>query len=116
MTAQTPTSTNPLTRMGRAVLAWFDTGHASSIAADQASADRIDWVRTLPFILMHAACLFAFVVGVSPVAIAVCVALYFIRMFAITGFYHRYFSHKSFKTSRVGQFLFGVLGASAVQR
>jgi stearoyl-CoA desaturase (delta-9 desaturase) len=65
---------------------------------------------------MHAACLFAFVVGVSPVAIVVCVALYFIRMFAITGFYHRYFSHKSFKTSRVGQFLFGVLGASAVQR
>ena len=29
-------------------------------------------------------------------------ALYFMRMFAITGFYHRYFSHKSFKTSRVG--------------
>ena len=65
---------------------------------------------------MHAACLFVFVVGVSPVALIVCVALYFIRMFAITGFYHRYFSHKSFKTSRVGQFLFGVLGASAVQR
>jgi stearoyl-CoA desaturase (delta-9 desaturase) len=55
-------------------------------------------------------------VGVSPVALIVCAALYFIRMFAITGFYHRYFSHKSFKTSRVGQFLFGVLGSSAVQR
>jgi stearoyl-CoA desaturase (delta-9 desaturase) len=37
-------------------------------------------------------------------------------MFAITGFYHRYFSHRTFKTSRVGQFIFGVLGASAVQR
>jgi stearoyl-CoA desaturase (delta-9 desaturase) len=37
-------------------------------------------------------------------------------MFAITGFYHRYFSHRTFKTSRVGQFIFGLLGASAVQR
>jgi stearoyl-CoA desaturase (delta-9 desaturase) len=82
----------------------------------RARYDRIDWMRTLPFILMHAACLFVFVVGVSPVALIVCLALYFIRMFAITGFYHRYFSHKSFKTSRVGQFLFGVLGSSAVQR
>jgi stearoyl-CoA desaturase (Delta-9 desaturase) len=39
-----------------------------------------------------------------------------VRMFAITGFYHRYFSHRSFKTSRIGQFIFGLLGASAVQR
>ena len=88
----------------------------TSFETDHPAADRIDWLRTLPFILMHAACLFVFVVGVSPVAIIVCVALYFIRMFAITGFYHRYFSHKSFKTSRVAQFLFGVLGSSAVQR
>src|SRR5580704_10050100 len=37
-------------------------------------------------------------------------------MFAITGFYHRYFSHKTFHTSRVAQFLFALVGASAVQR
>jgi stearoyl-CoA desaturase (delta-9 desaturase) len=37
-------------------------------------------------------------------------------MLAITGFYHRYFSHKSFKTTRVAQFLFAVIGASAAQR
>ena len=73
-------------------------------------------MRTLPFILMHAACLFVFGVGVSPIAVIVCAGAYFVRMFAITGFYHRYFSHKSFKTSRVGQFIFGVLGSSAVQR
>src|SRR5260370_17561814 len=37
-------------------------------------------------------------------------------MSAIAGFYHGYFSHRAFKTSRVGQFIFGLLGASAVQR
>ena len=37
-------------------------------------------------------------------------------MFAITAFYHRYFSHKSFRTSRTVQFLFAFLGSSAGQR
>src|SRR5439155_26141420 len=42
--------------------------------------------------------------------------LYALRVFALTGFYHRYFSHRAFKTTRVCQFVFGVLGCSAVQR
>jgi stearoyl-CoA desaturase (delta-9 desaturase) len=37
-------------------------------------------------------------------------------MFAITGFYHRYFSHRTYRTSRAAQFAFAVLGASATQR
>jgi len=37
-------------------------------------------------------------------------------MFAITGFYHRYFSHKAFRTSRPMQFLFALVGAASVQR
>ncbi|MGE3724893.1 MAG: acyl-CoA desaturase [Candidatus Sericytochromatia bacterium] len=68
------------------------------------------------FILMHLACLGAFFVGVSPVAVAMAVALYLIRMFAITAFYHRYFSHRAFKTSRWAQFLFGFLGATSAQQ
>lgn len=38
------------------------------------------------------------------------------RSFAITGFYHRYFSHRSFRTSRPVQFAFALIGASAAQR
>jgi stearoyl-CoA desaturase (delta-9 desaturase) len=112
------TSSNPIARLTRAVLHWFDTSKSQTFDAQARhdGPDSIDWVRTLPFLLMHAACLFVLVVGWSPVAVLVCVALYFIRMFAITGFYHRYFSHKSFKTSRVAQFLMGVIGSSAVQR
>jgi stearoyl-CoA desaturase (Delta-9 desaturase) len=54
--------------------------------------------------------------GTSPFAIAVAVALFAVRMFAITAFYHRYFSHRAFRTSRGWQFVFAVMGASAVQR
>jgi stearoyl-CoA desaturase (delta-9 desaturase) len=68
------------------------------------------------FILMHLACLGAFFVGVSPVALAMAAALYLIRMFAITAFYHRYFSHRTFKTSRLAQFLFAFWGATAAQQ
>ena len=57
-----------------------------------------------------------FVVGWSPIALIVCVALYLVRMFGITAFYHRYFSHRTFRTSRAMQFVGAVLGASATQR
>lgn len=97
-----------------AVVRWFDT--AAQDAVDEAEAARIDWLRVLPFIGLHLACLGVVWVGVSPFAVGVAAALYAVRMFAITGFYHRYFSHKAFRTSRPVQFLFGVLGASSVQR
>jgi stearoyl-CoA desaturase (delta-9 desaturase) len=99
-----------------ALARWFDSGPGSIPAAAESVADRVDWLRTLPFMLVHLACLAVFVVGVSPVALLAGSIAYLVRMFAITGFYHRYFSHRSFKTSRTGQFIFGVLGAAAVQR
>lgn len=94
---------------------WFDAHNDSSVDADR-PAPRIDWLRTTPFIGLHLCVLFVFVVGWSPVAIGMALALYAIRMFAITGFYHRYFSHKAFRTGRIVQFVFALLGASAVQR
>ena len=112
-----PAAPRGVARLLRALAQWFDSGaSAPAMRADATGEDRIDLARVVPFIAMHLACLLAFVVGVSPVAILVAVLAYFVRMFAITGFYHRYFSHRSFKTSRVGQFVFGVLGATAVQR
>jgi len=95
-----------------ALLRWFDTG-ATALNAD---SRKIDWLRVVPFLLMHAACVCVIWVGVSPVAVAVAVALYAVRMFALTGFYHRYFSHRAFRTSRAVQFVFAVIAASCVQR
>lgn len=98
-----------------AFIRWFDT-YTVQGKTELAFEKRIDWVRTVPFIGMHFAALFIFVVGWSPVAVTMAVLMYAIRMFAITGFYHRYFSHKAFKTSRSVQFIFAVIGASSVQR
>src|SRR5215470_1495511 len=104
-----------LSRLGLAVVRWFD-----SWAGLEAIAEReplcVDWLRCIPFVAMHAMCLGVIWVGWSPFAVATAAALYVIRMFAITGLYHRYFSHRTFKTSRLGQFFFALLGASAVQR
>ena len=101
-------------RILSALQAWFDAGAASAPGAD--GGHRIDWLRVLPFLALHLACVAVIWVGWSPTAVAVAAALYAVRMFAITGFYHRYFSHKAFRTSRAMQFVFAVLGASAVQR
>lgn len=93
---------------------WFDNSQSQvELLAD--SSD-IDWTRIIPFIGIHLACLFVIYVGFSWMALLVCLLSYLIRMFAITAFYHRYFSHKSFKTSRVVQGLFAVIGATATQR
>jgi len=94
---------------------WFDTGHAPVEDGDPA-LDRVDWLRAAPFIAMHVACLSVLWVGVSGFALAVAAGLYAARMFALTGFYHRYFSHKAFRTSRPLQFVFALLGAASVQR
>ena len=92
---------------------WFDSEHGSE---NVGNSREFNWVRCLPFIFVHLACIAVIWVGWSPIAVAICAGLYFIRMFAITAFYHRYFSHKSFKTNRFWQFCFAVLGNSATQR
>src|SRR5208337_795528 len=97
-----------------AIARWFDTSAGGAPAEDL--TQKTDWFRCVPYVAVHLMCLGVIWVGWSPVAAGVAVALYFIRMFAITGFYHRYFSHRSFKTSRAGQFVFAVIGATAVQR
>lgn len=96
------------------LVAWFDTSAVD--VAGQEHAKRIDWLRTMPFIAMHVACLAVIWVGWSPIAVAMALFLYLLRMFAITGFYHRYFSHRSFKTSRTVQFVFALIGAASAQR
>jgi stearoyl-CoA desaturase (delta-9 desaturase) len=103
-----------LTRqLGRSLRCWFD---GSARPDFEHEAKRIDWLRVMPFIAMHIACFSVFWVGASAQSVAVAAGLFALRMFAITAFYHRYFSHRAFRTSRAAQFVFALLGASALQR
>ncbi len=78
--------------------------------------DKFEFRRCLPFLFLHLGCLGVIWVGWSWTAVVVAAFLYFARMFAITGFYHRYFSHRTFRTSRFMQFIFAAWGNTSVQR
>ena len=96
---------------------WFDSDYFPEGAeAVRARPDRFEFRRCLPFVFIHLGCIGLLWVGWSWTAVGVAIGLYWIRMFAITAFYHRYFSHRTFHTSRVAQFAFAALGNLAVQR
>jgi stearoyl-CoA desaturase (Delta-9 desaturase) len=109
----TPRAPSAWTRARGSLRRWFDAG--AGVAADSHGGE-IDWLRAAPFVAMHLACLAVFWVGVSRTALTVALGLYVLRMFALTGFYHRYFAHRTFSTSRGVQFAFACIGASCVQR
>jgi stearoyl-CoA desaturase (delta-9 desaturase) len=73
-------------------------------------------VGMIPFALIHVAVLGAFWSGVTASAVVCAIALYVVRMFAVTGGYHRYFSHRTYKTSRVFQFVLAFLAQSSAQK
>ena len=68
------------------------------------------------FILMHFACLAVFLTGTDWLALVLCGSVYLLQMFGITAGYHRYFSHRSFKTSRAFQFVLACVGCCAAQK
>lgn len=117
MAEKTQGKKRPLSTPIRVIGQWLDSDFRREDAPNTESLpDKINWERTLPFIFLHLGCLAVFLVGFSWVSAGAAIFLYLLRMFAITGFYHRYFSHRSFKTSRVVQFFFALLGNSSMQR
>ena len=75
------------------------------------------WRERAPFWLVHVAAIAGAIwVGWSWKAGAWLVGTYAVRMFAITAGYHRYFAHRSFKTSRAFQFVLALLGLGAAQQ
>ncbi len=75
------------------------------------------WRENLPFWGVHvAAVVGAIWVGWSWSAAAWLVGGYLVRMFAVTAGYHRYFSHRTYKTSRWFQFVLALLGLAAAQQ
>ena len=69
----------------------------------------------IAFGLMHLACIGIFFTGVQASDIAICLGLFWLRMFGITAGYHRYFAHRAYKTNRVFQFILGFIAQSSLQ-
>jgi stearoyl-CoA desaturase (delta-9 desaturase) len=70
----------------------------------------------IPFVVTHLVCVGAIWTGVPLQALVLASILYVVRMWAITAGYHRYFSHRTYKTSRAMQFLIAFLGQTSAQR
>jgi stearoyl-CoA desaturase (delta-9 desaturase) len=64
---------------------------------------------------VHALCAGVPLVRFSWMNVLLAAASYCVQVFGITAGYHRYFSHRAFKTSRVFQFVLAWLGCSAMQ-
>jgi stearoyl-CoA desaturase (Delta-9 desaturase) len=79
--------------------------------------DRIAWLSSIPFFAVHAVALATpFLAPITWKWVALAAGLYFLRIFAITAGYHRYFSHRAYKTSRPFAFLLALLGTTATQK
>jgi stearoyl-CoA desaturase (delta-9 desaturase) len=78
--------------------------------------DDIIYPSAIPFTLVHLACVAAIWSGVTWQAVAICIGLYWLRIFAIGAGYHRLFSHRSYATSRVFQFVLAFLAQSSAQK
>jgi stearoyl-CoA desaturase (delta-9 desaturase) len=74
-------------------------------------------INLTPFIAAHFLALAgAIYTGVTTELVVLTVVTYYVRMFFITGAYHRYFAHRSYKTSRAFQFLLALGGTTASQK
>lgn len=78
--------------------------------------ERPTWSGSLPFIALQFTPLLAFVTGISWTSVGLCLAMYMSRMWFITAGYHRYFSHRAFRTNRVFQFVLAFGGGAAAQK
>jgi stearoyl-CoA desaturase (Delta-9 desaturase) len=86
------------------------------VEIDPVDVDDIIYPSSIPFVLVHLACIAAIWTGVSWPAVMLGVALYWLRIFAIGAGYHRYFSHRAYATSRAFQFILAFLAQSTAQK
>ncbi len=77
----------------------------------------VTWLGALPFVAVHVFALISvFFVPFSWGLVGLCLASYYLRMFGITAGFHRYFSHRAYKTNRAFQFFLAFLGGAAAQK
>jgi stearoyl-CoA desaturase (Delta-9 desaturase) len=79
--------------------------------------ERRPTLRSSPFFLVHLiAVAGVWALGFSWKGLLLALVLYYVRMFGVTAGYHRYFAHRSFRTSRAMQLVFAVLAMTSAQK
>jgi stearoyl-CoA desaturase (delta-9 desaturase) len=76
----------------------------------------IVYPSAIPFVVVHLACFAAIWTGVTAEALAIGIALYWLRIFAIGAGYHRYFSHRAYETSRAFQLVLAAMAQTTAQK
>src|SRR3970040_1071267 len=85
-------------------------------ASAHTHADDVVYPSAIRFVLVHLGCIGAIWSGITWEALTICVALYWLRIFAIGAGYHRYFSHRAYSTSRAFQFVLAFLSQTTTQK
>ena len=84
---------------------------------DKSAKDRVNQlILRTTFISVHLIPLLALYTGATLFDWMICLALYVVRMFFVTAGYHRYFAHRTFKTSRAFQFILAFLAQTSAQK
>ena len=73
-------------------------------------------VQSMPFAAVHVGALAVVFFQFRWWYPLMALGLYAVRMFFVTGGYHRYFSHRTFKTTRAFQFLLAVMAETSMQK
>ncbi len=82
----------------------------------RAADERVNWVSSIPFLLVHVLCLSVIFTGITWTAAILFIVMYFGRAFFVTAAYHRYFSHKSFRLNRFWQTVFAFQAEATAQK
>jgi stearoyl-CoA desaturase (delta-9 desaturase) len=84
---------------------------------ERPSDEKVNWVSSIPFLAFHVVALVGTIVfGITPIALARFVVMVWGRIWFITAGYHRYFAHRSYRTSRAFQLFLAVGGVMCVQK
>jgi stearoyl-CoA desaturase (delta-9 desaturase) len=99
---------------------WQSPGYLRGVSPEESRSPSSwkDYLRltTVSFGLVHLAAIAGAIYYWSWGGLALGLASYVVRMIIVTAAYHRYFSHRAFKTSRPFQFVLAVLAQSAGQK
>jgi len=80
------------------------------------NGEALSLLQCVPFAAVHVATLGVLLVRFRWWYPLLALALYAVRMFFVTAGYHRYFSHRTYKTTRAFQFLLAVMAESSMQK